>query len=255
MSFVRYYHGDGGDHIGQVGLLLNGNGRFKVLWEDGKIKPGFGVLSGVTKEAVKDIINHPTLSNRTKRIDGRQLLLKAKAAIRESKILLAYWTDYTRNGGFPSGKNEEDALLFCTESVSTENSKNLEKEEDTEEEDDEDQPAVSQSRVLTQPLRGKAVVQNEDNEEEDEDEAEAEDEGGSEDEGDGDIEFVTKKATSPAALVTFMLLGPYGCEAYGFPLSSAFSIDTEAIEKVAKTGQFNTKSMKEEKRVATDIVR
>ena len=121
MSSVRYYHGDGEDHIGQVGLLLNGSGRYKVLWEDGQIKAGFGILSGASKEAVKDIINQPTLTGGRKRIDGRQLLAKAKAAIKESKILLAYWTDYTKNGGFPSGKNEEDALLFCTESVSTEN--------------------------------------------------------------------------------------------------------------------------------------
>ena len=95
--------------------------KIQILWEDGQIKAGFWILSGASKEAVKDIINQPTLTGGRKRIDGRQLLAKAKAAIKESKILLAYWTDYTKNGGFPSGKNEEDALLFCTESVSTEN--------------------------------------------------------------------------------------------------------------------------------------
>ena len=52
-----------------------------------------------------------------------------------------------------------------------------------------------------------------------------------------------------------MLLGSYGCEAYGFPVSAVFSIDTEAIEENANTGMYNTKSMKEEKKAAADIVR
>ena len=55
--------------------------------------------------------------------------------------------------------------------------------------------------------------------------------------------------------MTSVLLDPHSCEAYCFPLLSAFSSDTESTEKIAKTGQYNTKSMKEEKRVATDIIR
>ena len=188
----------------------------------------------------------PTLSGR-KRITGRQLLSKAKASIKEAKVLLAYWTDYTRNGGFPSGKNEEDALEFCKESVTTEHQHNMEKEDDTDDDEEEDEPPVSQSRALTQPLKNKRVVES------DTEEPEAEDERSDDD--DNDKEYVSKRKYNPPALATFMLLGPYGCEAYGFPVSAAFSIDTEVIEENAKTGMYNTKSMKEEKRAATDIVR
>ena len=109
---------------------MNGNNRYKVLWDGDKIGSGFGILSGVTKDSIKEIINMSTLSGR-KRITGRQLLSKAKASIKEAKVLLAYWTDYTRNGGFPSGKNEEDALEFCKESVTSEHQHNMEKEDDT----------------------------------------------------------------------------------------------------------------------------
>ena len=148
----------------------------EFLCEDGRIKAGFWILSGARKEAVKEIINQPTLTGGRKKIDGRQFLIKAKSAIKESKILLAYWADYTKNGGFLSGKNEEDALLFCTESVSTENSRNLEKEEDTEDDEEEEDRPISQSRVLTQPLV-RRVVDSDNDEEEAEDEGESDDEG------------------------------------------------------------------------------
>jgi hypothetical protein len=124
-------------------------------------------LGGISKESVKEVINLPTLSGK-KRITGRQLLSKAKASVRESKVLLAYWTDYKKNGGFPSGKNEEDALLFCVESVSTEHQHNLEKEEDSDDEDEDDEPPVSQARALTQPLKQKTPVDSDNEEAEDE---------------------------------------------------------------------------------------
>ena len=246
MSLDRFYHGDGGDQLGQVNQLLNGNNRYKVLWDGDKIGSGFGILSGINKDSIKKIINMPTLSGR-KRITGRQLLSKAKASIKEAKVLLAYWTDYTRNGGFPSGKNEEDALEFCKESVTAEHQHNMEKEDDTDDDEEEDEPPVSQSRVLTQPLKNRRVVES------DTEEPEAEDEGS--DDEDNEKEFVSKRIYNPPALVTFMLLGPYGCEAYGFPVSAVFSIDTESIEENAKTGMYNTKSMKEEKKAAADLVR
>lgn len=68
-------------------------------------------------------------------------------------------------------------------------------------------------------------------------------------------ELVQKKKYIYPALVTFMLLGPTGTAAYGFPISAAFSIDTEAIEDNSKSGMYNTKSMKEEKKVVADASR
>ena len=70
-----------------------------------------------------------------------------------------------------------------------------------------------------------------------------------------EVEYVAMKTSSTPAMVTFMLLGPYGVKAYGFEVSSAFIVDTEAIEANAKTGMYNTKLIKEEKKVAIDIVR
>ena len=243
MSSGRFYHGDDGDQIGQIGALLEGTGRYRVLWEDDVIKPEFGILAGVSKESVKEFIHYPTLSGR-KYINGRQLIAKAKACIKDSKVLLAYWKDFTKAGGFPSGKNETDALLFCTESVTTEHDQNMEKENETDEDEDDDKdPPVTQGSAPTQPLRNSRVV--------DSDNEDAEDE----DEDNDSVEYVSKKKLVPPALVTFMLLGPYGVACYGFEISAAFSVDTEAIEENAKTGMYNTKSMKEEKKAATDLVR
>lgn len=244
MSSDRFYHGDGDDQIGQVGNLLNGIGRYKVLWEDDKIKAEFGILNGVSKDSVREIINQPTLSGR-KRITGRQLLLKARESLRESKILLAYWNDFTKNGGFPSGKNEDDALEFCKESLSTERQQNLEKDDDTDDDEDDDELSASQGRPINKTQKNNRVG--------DSDDEDAEDEGS--DDGEKEIEQVSRRFYNSPALLTFMLLGPYGCEAYGFPVSAAFTIDTEGIEENAKNGMYNTKSIKEEKKVATDIIR
>jgi hypothetical protein len=53
LSFIRFFHGDGLDQIGQVGQLLNGNGRYKVLWEDDRIKACFGIVAGLSKDSIK----------------------------------------------------------------------------------------------------------------------------------------------------------------------------------------------------------
>ena len=136
---------------------------------------------------MKDIIRQPTLSGR-KRITGRQILTKAKACIMDCKIFLAYWTDFTKNGGFPSGT---DALAFCIESVVTEHQQNLEKEDDSsdsdDDSDDEDDPPVSQWKAKTQPLRVNRSIIESDGED-------AEDEGDDDEES---IEYVSKRIHIP----------------------------------------------------------
>ena len=97
-----------------------------------------------------------------------------------------------------------------------------------EDEDDDKDPPVTQGSAPTQPLRNSRVV--------DSDNEDAEDE----DEDNDSVEYVSKKKLVPPALVTFMLLGPYGVSSYGFEISAAFSVDTEAIEENAKTGMYNT---------------
>lgn len=235
------YHGDDADQIGQVGALLKGTGRYKVLWDDDRIGEGFGILTGVSKDSIRELINYPTLSKKN-RMEGRQLILKAKDCIKETKIFLAAWTNYTKNGGFPSGKNEQDALQYCIQEVASEHKPSFEKDDLQDDDDEEDEPPVSQSRAKTQPLK--------DTREKDSDNDEAEDDG-DEDE-DEEVQFISKKSYSPPATLTFMLLGPYGVGLFGFELSAVFSIDTEGIEKNAKTGMYSTKSMKEEKKVVAD---
>jgi hypothetical protein len=106
----RYYHGENDDQIGQVGMFLNGTGRYTVLWEtmtkekSDRIAPGFGPISGLSRGSIEEVIRAPTLSGK-KRIDGRQLLSKAKNALKESKILLAFWGEFVKMG-MPSGKTE-----------------------------------------------------------------------------------------------------------------------------------------------------
>jgi hypothetical protein len=110
----RFYHGDDEDQTGHVGMFLNGQGRYTVLWESMNrensdvIGEGFGPISGLSRRSIEDVIRSPTLSG-NKRINGRQLLTKAKVALREAKVLLGFWSEFTRNG-MPSGMDESDAL-------------------------------------------------------------------------------------------------------------------------------------------------
>lgn len=221
-------------------MLLAGTGRFQVLWEDDKISSEFGILAGVSKASVEEVIRQPTLSGK-KRITGRQLLSKAKNCIREVKIILAYWTDFKKNGGFPSGKNFDDALKFCVESVRSERYSNLEKDDISDSDSEEEAPPPAKKSKPAESKENESDNEYNDNEDDEEEE--------------GDVEYGSTKSFSPPALLTFMLLGPYGVDAFGFELSAAFSVDTEGIEENAKTGMYNTKSMKEEKKNITDQAR
>lgn len=136
--------------------------------------------------------------------------------------------------------------MFCKDSLAAEAVINLDKDEDSDsgEEDAADDINLSQGRAKTQPL---ASRKNQDSDDE-----EAEDESDNDEE---ELHIVSKKKADPSALLAFMLLGPFGTDAYGFEVSAAFSMDTEAIDENAKSGQYNTKSIKEEKNVTTEIER
>jgi hypothetical protein len=59
----------------------------------------------------------------------------------------------------------------------------------------------------------------------------------------------------PAALLLFMLYGPYGVGCYGMEVSPAFSMDAEGIDESTKNGNMNTNSIKEEHRKDNDKAR
>ena len=167
------------------------------MWEDDVIKPEFGILVGVSKESVKVFIHNLILSGR-KYFNERQLIAKAKASIKDSMVLLACCKDFTKAVGFPLGKNEKDALLFCAESLNTEHDHNIVKENGTDEDEDDDKdPPVTQGPAPTQPLRNSRVV--------DSDNEDAEDEN----EDNDSVEYVSERKFAPQASITFMILGPY----------------------------------------------
>jgi hypothetical protein len=92
-------------------MFLEGSGRYRVLWDGGRIIDGFGSLSGITHESVAKAVPNSTLKGNTL-ITGRQIVDKAKLALNEAKKLLGYWMEFLVNGQMPSGKNEDDALQY-----------------------------------------------------------------------------------------------------------------------------------------------
>lgn len=59
----------------------------------------------------------------------------------------------------------------------------------------------------------------------------------------------------PPSWVLFMLYGPYGVSRYEFEVSSAFTMDTDAIEEAARNGNLSEKSIRKAKRVEADTAR
>ena len=223
-------------------MFLSGQGRYRVMWDNGRISDDFGNVAGLSRNAIEEVIRLPTLSGK-KQITGRQILLKAKAVVREAKVLLAYWVDYTKNGGFPSGKNEDDALEYVHEQSAIENEQRKERDD---EDDDDDDEELTQPRAPANGRSNQPVDSDSENDEEfsPDDNNEVEEV----------IGHSSHKYYSPAML-TFMLMGPYGKDRYGFDISPLFSMDTDGIEELAKTGSLNVKSIKEEKKKEDDVQR
>lgn len=286
LKLHRYYHGDGDDQIGHVGMFLNGQGRYAVLWETmnsdncDMIAEGFGPISGISRRSIEEFVRCPTLSGK-KEIDGRQLISKAKIALKDAKILLSYWHEFTKNG-MPSGKDETDALKYVLNRAFEEKSE----EKDDDDDDDDEENVVAQEPLVQRVswsteddnsveydddnvnLPSIDLQQNQRSENNDFDSNDDQsidnfladyekrisfpdnEDDGMLDEVVDDVEesFPRSRGTFyPAALLLFMLYGPYGVGQYGMEISPAFSMDTEGIDEVGKSGKLNTKSIKEEK--------
>ena len=232
------------------------------------IADGFGPISGLSRSSIEEVIRCPTLSGK-KRINGRQLLYKAKIALRESKILLAYWNEFVKNG-MPSGMTEVDALKYVVQRAFEE--KTGENDEGDEEEDDNEE----EERPVRQNIQSFTVLESRVDSDSEDDEGESLDtqtmeafidgyihEAGEDGHDVDEIKNVESNIQQPirdpsfypAALVLFMLYGPYGVGQYGLELSTAFSIDTEGIDDLAKNGSMNIKSIKEEKKKEDDKAR
>lgn len=101
------------------------------------ITEGFGPISGLSRKNISKVIQLSTLSGK-KQLDGRSILKKAKAALAECKILLAYWMDFLVAGNMPSGMNEEDALQYVLNRSYDENKAELDDDDDDESVDEND---------------------------------------------------------------------------------------------------------------------
>ena len=264
----KFYHGYDDDNIGVAKMMLAGQGRFRVLWESSssssgssRIANGFGCLSGLDKASISKAILMSTLSG-GKLIDGRMILAKARTALLEAKKLLAFWMEFLNNGQFPSGTNEEDALQHVFNRAYSEISVELDDDNDDdneEEEDDHDDEEEGQDEIVDQQQ-----YQEEDETNNDEDDGSmayrVNDEscgtGINNDSTEGGDQIKKKRSIKnedaplsffPAAMLLFMLYGPYGVGVYNLELSSALSMNTEAIDDAAFEGNMNMKSIKSAK--------
>ena len=233
-----FYHGFDIDHPGFLHHFLSGNGRFRIIWDDDRIISGLGYISGVSKASCSTVLKMSTLSARNF-INGRQILNKAKEAVREAKKLLAFWMEFLINDKMPSGKNEEDALQYVIRRAREETSVELVDDE----EDDADDGGNTQEENVKDDSDEEvedAVIEEDDPTFKDEDKEDSQDTSDSEE----DVkpcakEKTAKKSTQPEStflppsLLLFILYGPYGVAAYGLEISAALSMNSEGIDEQA----------------------
>jgi hypothetical protein len=262
----KYYHGYDNDHVGHAKLFLDAKSRFKVLWENSHgdrlnyIADGFGPISGLTRVSIEKVLKMTTLSG-TKALDGRSILKKAKAAMAECRILLAYWMEFTVGGVMPSGMNEEDALRYVLNKSYANNSNDLD------DDDDEDEKIVPNSNGSEDGSEEDDQINNSNSNSSNSRDASAsqrsncnrnEDNSGDESDDPAYYEVMRRDAPStfcPNSWVLFMLYGPYGSAHFDFEISTAFTMDTDAIEESARNGKLSNKSIREAKSVENSSFR
>lgn len=252
----QHYHGYDRDHIGVLRMFLEGTGRFKVLWDTGRIINGFGSLSGISHESIVNTVSKSTLKGKSL-INGRQILDKAKAALNDAKKLLGFWMEFLINGQMPSGKNEEDALQHVLDRSYSEKS--------AEHDDDDDSIAGSDGgNTLETEIEGANEAEG--------DVEHSNERGTSDSESDCDIEKTaavrstthgTEKGHEtrapanffPPSMLLFIMYGPYGVAVFNLDLSAALNMDTKEIDDIALSKTMNTESMKKSKARENDNMR
>ena len=122
---AKTFHGYDEDHLGVVHNFLEGNGRFEVIWDNGRIACGYGQLSGLRRDSIDMSIRNATLRG-DHILSGRQIMEKAKTVLCESKKYLAYWMEFMINGSMPSGMNEDNALKYVMKRAMEETSCEIE---------------------------------------------------------------------------------------------------------------------------------
>ena len=245
----KFYHGFDDDNIGVCKIFLKGDERFRVLWESSngtigdKIALGFGPISGLSRESIINAIYKSTLSG-SKKIEGRQILDKARSALLEAKKLLGYWMEFLQSGSMPSGMNEDDALQHVFNRAWSEQS--LENDDDGDDDDDDDEIDKDESDVdIDKQIQSRtcnddnnAVMSCPDREECDEEDTIKK--SGKKDQ----TGAVAPLHFYPPAMLLFILYGPYGVGIYNLELSAALSMDNDGIDDAARDGSMSSKSIK-----------
>ena len=107
-----YYHGNDEDTTGGlVGDFLAGYGAFSVLWDSGRIAAGYGHLSGLSHERIKEVIHRSKVGG-DKLLSGRKILENADDTLYYAKMFMEHWVDFLVDGEMPRGKDEDDALQY-----------------------------------------------------------------------------------------------------------------------------------------------
>ena len=80
---------------------------------------------------------------------GKDIKLKADKALLEGKKYLGYWTEFMgKDGKFPSGKNEDDALAHVLSRIQVHADLDQEEDDDNEEEEDNSSQEFSIPHIL-----------------------------------------------------------------------------------------------------------
>ena len=113
----KLYLGDVNDDdtIAMHESFYDGEGRFQYMYEDQKGEKFalcFGpVIGGLSKRHFREYLDAKTVKTKNSKLVGRDIKLKADKALLEGKKYLAYWNEFLgKDGKFPSGKNEDDAM-------------------------------------------------------------------------------------------------------------------------------------------------
>ena len=139
----KLYLGDVNDDdtIAMHESFYDGDGRFQYMYEDQKGEKFalcFGpVIGGLSKRHFREYLDAKTVKTKNSKLVGRDIKLKADKALKEGKKYLAYWNEFLgKDGKFPSGKNEEDAMNYVLSKVQQGTNTDQEEDEDDENEDD-----------------------------------------------------------------------------------------------------------------------
>ena len=112
--FLHRFKGDGRT-MSELKMMSDGVDRYTHLWddEDRVDKMQFHIIDGLSKKAVIECVKLSSTGEKAKEISGKQLKAKSEGCVLVLKKVEAIYNEYKKDGKFPSGKTEVDALRFA----------------------------------------------------------------------------------------------------------------------------------------------